>query len=217
MRPTARWWKPPPRPPRRWWRVPARAPRSKLSVPAEASSSVEADDTVSTISPIMASKSRVMPSTRRPRSILASASRAAASSAAFLAISASLNTCKASAMAPISVFSPRRVTAAVRSPLPSACIGFTIAGNPVREVADQIHPDADAADDDGSDNAQHEPECRIVTFGGLPGRGVRTRVVEIDALLEERIGFGGDDRNLLGDGFARLSGNPPDALRATAR
>ena len=76
------------------------------SVPAAASSSVEADDTVSTISPIIASKSRVMPSTRRPRSILASASTAAASSAAFLAISASLNTCRVSAIAPISVFSP---------------------------------------------------------------------------------------------------------------
>ena len=102
----------------------------EVSVPAEASSSVEADDTVSTIWPIMASKSRVMLSTRRPRSILASASRAAASSAAFLAISASLNTCNASAMTPISVFSPRRVTAADRSPLPSACIGFTMEAMP---------------------------------------------------------------------------------------
>ena len=44
------------------------------SVPAEASSCVEADDTVWTISPITFSKLRVMPSTRRPRSILASAS-----------------------------------------------------------------------------------------------------------------------------------------------
>ena len=102
----------------------------EVSVPADASSSVEAEETVSTISPIMASKSRVMLSTRRPRSILASASRAAASSAAFLATSASLNTCKASAMAPISVCSPRRVTVAERSPLPSACIGFTIEAIP---------------------------------------------------------------------------------------
>ena len=76
------------------------------SVPAEASSSVEADDTVWTISPITASKLRVMPSTRRPRSILASASAAAASSAAFLAINASLKICSVSAIAPISVFSP---------------------------------------------------------------------------------------------------------------
>ena len=41
---------------------------------AEASSWVEADDTVCTISPIICSKLRVMVSTRRPRSILASAS-----------------------------------------------------------------------------------------------------------------------------------------------
>jgi hypothetical protein len=61
---------------------------------------------VLTISPIIVSNSRVMLSTRRPRAILASASRAAVSSAAFLAISACLNTCSVSAMAPISVFSP---------------------------------------------------------------------------------------------------------------
>ena len=83
---------------------------------------------------------------------------------------------------------------------------------PLREVADQIDPHADAADDDGSDNAQDEPEREIVTFRGLPGRGVRACIVEIDVLFQERIGFGGDDRNLLGDGFARLMRNPADAL-----
>ena len=96
------------------------------SVPAEASSCVEAEETLLTISPIICSNSRVMLSTRRPRSILASASFAAASSAAFLAISASLNTCSASAIRPISVFSPRCGISTERSPWPSACIGFTI-------------------------------------------------------------------------------------------
>ncbi len=78
----------------------------EVSVPAEASSCVEAEDTVATIPPIIDSKSRVIPSTRRPRSIFASASSVAASSAAFFAISACLNTCRVSAIAPISVFSP---------------------------------------------------------------------------------------------------------------
>ena len=77
-----------------------------VKVPAEDSSSVEAEETVPTISPIRASKSRVMALTRSPRRIFSSASIAAASSAAFLAISASLKTCKLFAMSPISVISP---------------------------------------------------------------------------------------------------------------
>ena len=97
-----------------------------VSVLAAASSSVEADDSDDTISPTIASNSRVMPSTRWPRWIFASASAAAASSAAFLAISASLNTCRVSAIWPISVFSPWCGTTAARSPWPSACIGEMI-------------------------------------------------------------------------------------------
>src|SRR5690242_14641883 len=49
----------------------------EVSAPAELSSWLDAEDTVLTISPITASNARVMVSTRRPRSIFASASRAA--------------------------------------------------------------------------------------------------------------------------------------------
>jgi hypothetical protein len=89
-----------------------------VNVPAEASSSVEADDTISTISPIIASKSLVIWSTRWPRRIFASASTAAASSAAFLAIRASLKTCSEPAMAPIS--SARSAVGIVTSCRPAA-------------------------------------------------------------------------------------------------
>jgi hypothetical protein len=102
----------------------------EVRVLAAASSSVEDDESEPTSSPISFSKSRVMASTRWPRAILASASAAAASSAAFLAIRASLNTCRVSAMAPISVFSPWCGMTAVRSPSPSAFIGETIEAMP---------------------------------------------------------------------------------------
>jgi hypothetical protein len=67
---------------------------------------VEAEDNEPTSSPIGVSNSRVMLSTRWPRRILTSASIVAASSEAFLATSASLNTCNVFAMEPISVVSP---------------------------------------------------------------------------------------------------------------
>ena len=88
---------------------------------------------------------------------------------------------------------------------------------PLEKVADQIDPHADATNDDGSDNAQDEPEREIITFCGLPGRGVGARIVEIDGFFQERIGFGGDDCNLLGDGFARLMRNLVRCSGATTR
>src|SRR5882757_1620959 len=178
---------------------------------ADASSSVAADDTVSTTSPIKASKSRVILSTRRPRSILASASRAAASSAAFLAISACLNTCSVSAMTPISVFSPRCGTSTESSPLPSACIGFTIDAIPRERSRDEVEPHDDAGGDRGKHDAHDDIESEIVAFGGILRCGLGTSIVEIDGLRQGFVGFGGDHRDLLGNQLTRFVRNPADA------
>ena len=61
------------------------------------------------------------------------------------------------------------------------------------------------------------PEREIVTFRGLPGRRVRARIVEVDGFFQERIGLGGDDRDLLGDGLARLSAEFGRCSGATTR
>src|ERR1700681_3475138 len=115
----------------------------EVSVPADASSSVEAEDSEPTSSPISDSNSRVILSTRWPRSILASASSVAASSETFLAISACLNTCKVRHGADLGRLTLMRhlrgqVAAAQRLHRRDD------RGNPARDVANQKDADANA-------------------------------------------------------------------------
>ena len=167
-----------------------------VSVPAEASSSVEADDSEPTNSPISDSNSRVMPSTRWPRWILASASSAAASSEAFLAINASLKTCKAFAMSPISVFSPWCGTSAVRSPSPSCLHGRNDGLDAGGHVPDQQDRGTDSDDHCQHERCQHQLDGDVEAFRGPHARRFRALAVQDDILLQRFVGLDAGKRRL---------------------
>ena len=130
-----------------------------VSVPAEASSCVEAEDTVLTISPIIASNSRVILSTRRPRSILASASRAAASSAAFFAISASLleHLQRVRHQTDLGFLTPMRNLRG-RVFLAQCLHRRDNGGDAAQDIANQIEADGDADDDGEAGYRGQHPE-----------------------------------------------------------
>jgi hypothetical protein len=118
-----------------------------------------------------------------------------------------LNTCRVSAIAPISVFSPWCGNVGAEIALAQRLHRFDDRGNAARDVAHQVNADAGAEDDGrGKDHGEHQQRGRVAV-GGVLRRLVGSLLVELDILVQDGIGFEPDLVDHLGIQIVRLGRN----------